>query len=818
MLTPPYVLNPYIIGRPISDQELLFGREEIFSWIKGNLTQGHSLLLLHGQRRIGKSSIMHNIPKQLGETEGFKFVSLDLEQFYSSANQSWGSILGILAQEILNALDLNNIITPPTSAKLELQPDIFTNHFLPTLHQNLPDQKLVVLLDEFDALIGEDSEFSSTSTKAIFDGLLNITHGDNKLCLILCFGEHLATTLNIINRFSHIPIIKISLLDKKSTKQLITGPVKNNLEYGEEAIQKIFDISAGHPYIIQIICYAIFSRVRENDSFNVKVTSADVETSLNQAMEIGEGGLSWFWYGFSVSQKVVLSAIAQSKSTGINYLELLASHGINRENSWIQLARSQLLEEGFLDDQENIKIELVRRWIAKSFPLVDQITPFQEFEQKKSPADDQSGNANMSIGEVLSSKNILLFPNSSIIESPSFHRAVLRRYPFHQLLYRSNLFMVTMIGTCSLIFLSIAVLGIYRLSNPCTPNEKKALGILCLEGSKTKSIINSNGNDPKVSIEQNNDSAEKQGNPLALAVVLPSSENISNNNVTGNVLNGVAKAQDEFNKKQKQKNSRLVKILVEYSQQSDAPKKAKELVNNPSILGVIHYYSPYSADTNDLISVYEKGGVPFIFLSTQDMKPQGSILNTNISPDSANKLAEYVYKNLKLKSAAIFANTGTNYTKAMAEAFKTSFENLGGKVDKVIDLGVGDKEFDAQEKVNELKSPVAILFPDRENSQKAVDIANAKYKSSSEKVRKLKLLGGDTVYGTNILMGKPVEGMVLSIRQFNNRVTNNATQVLINSLGSNPNRESVLKNMQRQQKTILVKIQNSEFVILNPKP
>ncbi|TPX28701.1 ABC transporter substrate-binding protein [Cylindrospermopsis raciborskii] len=198
------------------------------------------------------------------------------------------------------------------------------------------------------------------------------------------------------------------------------------------------------------------------------------------------------------------------------------------------------------------------------------------------------------------------------------------------------------------------------------------------------------------------------------------------------------------------------------------------------------------------------------------MKPQGSILTTNIGPDSANKLAEYVYKNLKLKSATIFANTGTNYIKAMAKEFESSFQKLGGKVDEVIDLR--DKEFDTEEKVNQLKSPVAVLFPDRENSQKAVDIANVKYESSSEKVRKLKLLGGDTLYGTNILIGKPVEVMVLSIRQFNNRVTNNATQVLINSLGSNPNRESVLKNMQRQQKTILVKIQNSEFVILNPKP
>lgn len=48
--------NPYIIGRSIDEPELLFGRESLFRFIKENLSNNQRVILLHGQRRIGKSS------------------------------------------------------------------------------------------------------------------------------------------------------------------------------------------------------------------------------------------------------------------------------------------------------------------------------------------------------------------------------------------------------------------------------------------------------------------------------------------------------------------------------------------------------------------------------------------------------------------------------------------------------------------------------------------------------------------------------------------------------------------------------------------
>ena len=73
--------NPYVVGRPV-DQQLLFGRETLFSSIKDDLEHNRNIILLHGQRRIGKSSVIRNIPSQLSDLNEFVFVTFNLEYCY----------------------------------------------------------------------------------------------------------------------------------------------------------------------------------------------------------------------------------------------------------------------------------------------------------------------------------------------------------------------------------------------------------------------------------------------------------------------------------------------------------------------------------------------------------------------------------------------------------------------------------------------------------------------------------------------------------------------------------------------------------------
>ena len=782
--------NPYIIGRPIGYRESLFGRESIFKLVQENLQQSQQLLLLYGQRRIGKSSIILSIPQQLAEVNGFVFVTFDLS-FYSQ--QPWSSILAALAQAIVDNLELETSISPPTTTELELEINIFERQFLPQVYQQLENKNLVLLLDEFDALISQDLESSAIElTKKIFRRLSDITKRNNKLFIVISIGEHLASTLNILKIFEDVPKIEIGLLDKDSTKELITKPAQGVLEYEEEAIKAIFNLSAGHPYCTQIICFAIFSRAREQNSF--KITSADVERIVDTAIEIGEAGLSWFWAVFSIPEQVVFSAIAQAQETGQNYLKLLEIQGIDAKNQLINQAQKQLLDNGFLDATgEKIKVELVRRWIIKRYPLQDQISQFHEFEQKKIPNQKEM----IQLPEIVENNH-----TSNIITNPSnSHTDISAKRP---------LMILTAVATTMTIAASILVASYTNFSLPDSKRELKISssptpdyapdnntisrgdktlfsninnrfrdqGIAAFKNGNYQEAVNlfqqavkANPYDPEVLIYYNNARASQNSSSVSLAVVVPIGSKTNNDNAQ-EILRGVAQAQDQFNDNQiknnlnnQGSNGLLLKVVI--VNDSNNPEEAKqvvqEIVKDDSILGVIGHNS--SDVTKDVIPAYKKAGLAIISSTATSNSNflKSSVFFRVVDSDeiAGEKLAQYT-NSLGFKKVVIFNNPNSPYSKSITEAFTDEFKKMEGKVVHTIDLS--DKEFDPREQVsiNKFQAEAAILFPDTEHTNATIEIAKANDDNS------LSLLGGHTLYSNDTLVkgGKAVEGMILSVPWF----------------------------------------------------
>ena len=772
--------NPYIIGRPIGYRESLFGRESIFKLVQENLQQSQQLLLLYGQRRIGKSSIILSIPQQLAEVNGFVFVTFDLS-FYSQ--QPWSSILAALAQAIVDNLELETSISPPTTTELELEINIFERQFLPQVYQQLENKNLVLLLDEFDALISQDLESSDIElTKKIFRRLSDITKRNNKLFIVISIGEHLASTLNILKIFEDVPKIEIGLLDKDSTKELITKPAQCVLEYEEEAIKAIFNLSAGHPYCTQIICFAIFSRAREQNSF--KITSADVEKIVDTAIEIGEAGLSWFWYAFSIPEKVVFSAIAQAQETGKNYLKLLEIQKIDAKNQLINQARKQLVDNGFLDATgEKIKVELVRRWIIKRYPLQDQIGQFREFEEKKIPNQKEM----IQLPEIVENNH-----TSNIITNPSnSHTDISAKRP---------LIILTAVATTMTIAASIFLASLSLRSNslyapyyapdnntisqgdktlfPNINNRFRDQGIEAFKNGNYQEAVNlfqqavkANPYDPEVLIYYNNARASQNSSSVSLAVVVPIGSKTNNDNAQ-EILRGVAQAQDQFNDNQiknnlnnQGSNGLLLKVVI--ANDSNNPEEAKqvvqEIVKDNSILGVIGHNS--SDVTKAVIPEYEKAGLAIISSTATSNLLKSSVFFRVVDSDeiAGEKLAQYT-NSLGFKKVVIFNNPNSTYSQSITKAFTNKFKKMGGKVLPTIDLS--DKEFDPREEVsisiNEFQAEAAILFPDTEHTNATIDIAKANDDNS------LSLLGGHTLYSNDTLIKgrKAVEGMILSVPWF----------------------------------------------------
>ncbi|AOY81172.1 AAA family ATPase [Moorena producens JHB] len=397
----PYIRrNPYIVGRPISEPELFFGRRNKFDFIEDNLRQGVQVILFHGQRRIGKSTVLKQIPNFVGQND-FVFVQFDLQD---KSQLSLSRLLYSLAQAIIKQLQLGSDPSKlPTVTELETNPTLFADSFLPKVYQQLWDKKLVLLLDEFDVLSSNSYPSDLTSSKessseTFFPYLKSLIQQEQRLFIIPFIGRQMDDMPKLLGLFKGAPSQKVGLLSERSATELITEPAKGSLTYESEAIDAILALTSGHPYFTQVLCHALFAQARTEQKW--QVTRDDVTRIVDDAIEIGEGGLTWFRDGLPIPERVIFSAVAEAQrnaernSTQIvqDPLSLLEEYGVTITESLTQ-AREKLVESGFLgvvnitdkvssykEKSYKVEIELVRRWLVQRYPLRREIFELEDLD------------------------------------------------------------------------------------------------------------------------------------------------------------------------------------------------------------------------------------------------------------------------------------------------------------------------------------------------------------------------------------------------------------------------------------------------------
>ncbi|MBD1859652.1 MULTISPECIES: tetratricopeptide repeat protein [Leptolyngbya] len=384
--------NPYIIGRPITEPDRFFGRDRLFEFIEDNLLQSAQVILLHGHRRIGKSSVLAQIPRAIDLKE-FAFVPLSLE---GDSRKSLAEVLHELSRDSVQQFDLT-IQVPPVQAFAE-NPQIFIDNFIPALRRELGVKNIVLLLDEFDTLYNVDVK---QAAEHLFGYLQTAVYDNPNLYIIPVVGRQLEDLPLMLSLFREAPNQEVGLLDQRSTEQLITIPAKGILEYDLAAIDGIWELTAGHPYFTQVVCFALFSNARTEKRW--RVTRSDVRFIVDRAIELGEGGLGWFWEGIPLPERVVFSAAAEVPRarqmefpeissldfSEVEPLQLLRECGVELTEpirkallnlvGW-KLLRTSGVRSGILPGQKHlsmpptlatyrVSIELVRRWLIQRHPV-----------------------------------------------------------------------------------------------------------------------------------------------------------------------------------------------------------------------------------------------------------------------------------------------------------------------------------------------------------------------------------------------------------------------------------------------------------------
>jgi ABC-type branched-subunit amino acid transport system substrate-binding protein len=373
--------NPYILGKAIHEKDKFFGRESLFSFIKDNLLQNVKIILLHGQKRIGKSSVLKQI-RNFVQLDEYVFIEFDLQH---KGQLNLSNILHDLARTIIEQIDPDgNNLQPPTEAELELDINLFSRFLLENVYQQIEHRKIVLLLDEFDVANNESSDINIVEQKGLFPHLKKLLKEQDKLFIIPVIGRYLNDLPNLRNLFKDAPYQEIGLLDDTSAKRMIANPAQGVLTYQAEAIQEIIQLSAGHPYFTQVICFTLFQQARISNKWTVD--RDDVKNISEQAIGNSDAGLQGFWQVLTIPERIIISSVAEAQKIALAQgrkvpeepLALLNINDKNHKESLLQ-AWERLIENRYLyEDGRKVRVELIRRWLLQYHPLKNEIQNLQQ--------------------------------------------------------------------------------------------------------------------------------------------------------------------------------------------------------------------------------------------------------------------------------------------------------------------------------------------------------------------------------------------------------------------------------------------------------
>jgi ABC-type branched-subunit amino acid transport system substrate-binding protein len=283
-----------------------------------------------------------------------------------------------------------------------------------------------------------------------------------------------------------------------------------------------------------------------------------------------------------------------------------------------------------------------------------------------------------------------------------------------------------------------------------------------------KQAIDGDPTDPIPQIFWNNAKARQRGNfqrnnSLKLAVVA----SIDYYEIAAReVLRGVADAQDKFNSSRRNQAPLLEIVIANDENEGAAARKvAQELVDDPSILGIIGHHA--SESTIAAQPIYQSGKIAVISPTSSSGKIKGEQFFRTVSSTqkSAERYADYIRNILKFDKIVIFYKKGSVYSESLNQEFSDIFSKRGTVFKPTDDSDdIGSDNFRI-EKVNKFavtnKVKVALIISSVKTNSIAIAVNRENARLSPN--QKLQLFGAMSLSEEEIAKGgkKFMEGMIL---------------------------------------------------------
>ena len=370
-MDPRRYVNPYIAGSPVTGTEMFFGREDVFSFVQRNLIGRHrdTPIVLYGQRRTGKTSVLYQLHRHLDPRYRCIFIDLHGLSLDGVGDLMWGT-----ANSIRRGLQRDHQLSVGIPDRAEFFADpmsVFETVFLDAVWQVLgEDDHLVLMIDEVVRL---DEEVRAGRLKReVFDYLRHLMQHFARLDFIFSLGSGLeGMKKDYAFLFSVGLYHRISFLEPAAARALITQPVRDHYQVKDDAVEKILQITSGHPYYTQLVCHCMFDRWSRSPKH--AMTVADVDAVLAEAIELGSANLTYVWEDSTPEEQAMMAGMAavmhgRSRPVTVDHVrEAWRKIGVSLPEDEVARAVRSLISREVVAGERTyaFAVDLQRMWLEK---------------------------------------------------------------------------------------------------------------------------------------------------------------------------------------------------------------------------------------------------------------------------------------------------------------------------------------------------------------------------------------------------------------------------------------------------------------------
>lgn len=300
--------NPYTFGRPLKPdkRDIFVGREDIFRFIEQNFKKSIKAMtfIIHGQRRTGKTSLLHFLPNNVNVDKEFAYIDMQLRH-EQTISDFLLAIADIISKKTKTRTDIGDYKENPYAE--------FENFLRHTLEKS--ENGIVLMFDEFELLDERIKDKRTDIDERFLEFLRGILHKEDKLTLVFSgtFDESKIspkwkTLFNVGFR------LDISSLRDSEARFLVENPVKEYVIYSDIVIDRIINLSGRNPFYLQVLCRLLI------DHLNLKKKNYVIADYIEEMREIAidalEDTYSYFWDSLSHSEKIICKTLATLQLRG----------------------------------------------------------------------------------------------------------------------------------------------------------------------------------------------------------------------------------------------------------------------------------------------------------------------------------------------------------------------------------------------------------------------------------------------------------------------------------------------------------------------